>query len=121
MSKNRQWRIFYADGSTYSDLDGPPFDAPATGVQVIAKTDANVGRILLSCCDYYWWDNKRGTWFSGDVAGFFQHLMMERGPKAVLFGQYISNQEFHNCVVRALADPDFPTKSARHSSDGYLP
>lgn len=116
-----KWKIFYTGCSTYSDADGSPFDAPATGAQAVVKTDTATGRVLLSCCDYYWWDNARDAWYGGDVAGFYQYMMIAKGPKAVLFGQYISNEEFHNISVAALVDPDFPTKSARHPSDGYLP
>jgi len=75
----------------------------------------------LSCQDYYWWDNARGEWFAGDVAGYFQHMMLGKGPKAVLFGQYIRNDEYHNCMVAALADPDFLAKSAWHSSERSMP
>lgn len=116
-----KWKVYYTGGKTFSDKDGSPFNAPPTGAQVIVKTDSLTGRVLLSCCDYYWWDSERDAWYGGDSGGYYQYMMTYIGPKNVLFGQYISNEEFHDITVKALADPDFPTKSAKHPSDGYLP
>jgi hypothetical protein len=43
--------------------------------------------------------------------------MIDKGPKAVLFGKYVSNEEYHRCMVAALMDTDFPAKSGKHSSE----
>jgi hypothetical protein len=111
------WRVYYAGGGTFSSDDGSAFEAPAVDVLCAVKADSTVGRVVLSGSDYYWWDSARSEWFGGDAAGFWQYMMFGRGPKAVLFGRYVSNEEFHDCMVTALADPDFAAKTARHSSE----
>ena len=112
-----EWRVYYSGGTSFSSGEGAPWDAPATGVQAIVNIDNMVGRVILSSCDYYWFDNVAMSWFCGDIAGLHQYLMLSKGPKSVLFGQYVSNEEFHRCYGAALADADFPAKSARHPSE----
>ena len=113
-----QWRVYYTGEQTFSDKDGSPYDAPATSVLVICKADEQCGRVLVLAVDFYWWQNK--TWFGGDTAGLYQHLMLDRGPKAVLFGRQVGNDEYDRAVNAALSDPDFPPKTARHRSEKRL-
>jgi hypothetical protein len=112
------WRIFYTDGSTYSNTDGSPYDAPPDGVQVIVKSDKDNGRFLVAQRDYYWFDHRRQQWFGGDIGGFWQHLR-KPGPAKVLFGEFVTNEEYQACVSAALADPDFQPKSARHPEEAF--
>lgn len=112
------WRVFYADGSTYSSNDGGPYDAPAIGVQVIAYSVPDVGRYILAKCDFYWWDAGRACWFGGDQSGFYQY-MFGKGPKRVLFGATVTNEEYQHCLKLALADPGFPEKSARRPGEDF--
>jgi hypothetical protein len=107
-----QWRIYYTDGSTFSSLDGSPYDAPAEDVQVLLKLDPDVGRFLLAAKDFYWFDHARQEWFGGEKAGLYQHLR-QPGPSKVLFGTFVTCREYHDCVKAALSDPDFPPKTAR--------
>jgi hypothetical protein len=116
-----RWRIYYVGGETFCDEQGSPFDAPTLGVQVVLVAEPEVGRMLIAMRDYYWWDVARSTWFGGDVAGFYQYLMFDKGPKAVLFGRFVTNEEFQSCVKRAMFDPDFPPKSGKHPTEGWLP
>lgn len=106
------FRIYYADGSTF---EGDPFEAPATGVIVIVQTSESVGRTHLKYLDFYWWED--GRWFGGDQAGMLLHLIEGGGPKKVLFGKFIRDEKFHAIMRRALADPDFPAKSATNTED----
>jgi hypothetical protein len=112
------WRIFYTDGSTYSSLDGSPYDAPPDGVQVIVKADADNGRFLVAQRDYYWFDHQRQEWFGGDIGGFWQHLR-KPGPSKVLFGEFVTNAEYNRCITAALSDPAFNPKSARHPEEVF--
>lgn len=107
------WRIYYADGSTFSSYDGEPWQAPKVGAQVVLKTDPDVGRFLFAARDFYWFDHERGEWFGGDQAGFYQHLMAN-APSCVVFGTNVKTREYHDCILAALRDTDFPPKSARH-------
>lgn len=116
MNEQIQWRVFYTDGATFSNLDGNPYEAPKEGIQVILKVDPDVGRFMLAGRDYYWFDHLRQEWFGGDMAGFYQHLR-QHGPSCVLFGTYVTHREYQACVIAALADEDFPPKSARHEEE----
>lgn len=108
-----KWRIYYTDGTTFSNKDGNPYDAPKEGVQVILKTEPDVGRFMIAMKDYYWFDHQRQEWFGGDMAGFYQHLR-QPGPSCVTFGTFVTHREYEECVKAALCDPDFPPKSAKH-------
>ena len=105
-----KWRLYYGDGSTFSNADGPPQDAPCCNVQVIVSIE-NGRRILQHGADnptahrdYYWWEND--GWVIGDQAGYWQY-MSEPGWKTVKFGRTIETEKFHEIIKRVLADPDF--------------
>jgi hypothetical protein len=109
------WRIYYNGGKTFSDQDGSPYDAPTSGVQVILQRDPDVGRFICCQKDFYWWEN---YWFGGDYAGLVQYLL-GAGPKMVLFGRFARWHEYQGCLQRALADTDFPAKSAKHPLEAF--
>jgi hypothetical protein len=79
-----KWRIYYGDGSLYSDGDGSPFDAPGRDVQAIAVEDAQVGRTIHSRRDFYWWSSI--GWWGGDLFGLYDYLLTP-GPRKVIFGR----------------------------------
>lgn len=87
MKEGLKWRIYYGDGTTYDNFDGPPEESPAGGVQAIV------------CLP--------GYWYCGDEVGYFQH-MLEPGWKIIRFGSLISNEDYARIKQQALADPDFP-------------
>ncbi len=97
--KPRKFRIYYDDGSTYSD---DPYFAPATGVQVITQEDETRSRgfKLFYSKDAYCY--KDGHWFRTDDAGMWDYLMEYSGPKAVLFGRMmVRDEDFWAIVNRA--------------------
>lgn len=115
-----RWKIFYGDGTTWSNTDGPPEDAPCRDVQVIVAMDHGK-RILMhggvegvetegrainpSALGYYWFEN--GWWTISDYLGLIDYLMRP-GHKIVKFGRTIDTAVFHQIMARAIADPDFP-------------
>lgn len=109
-----KWMIFYDDGTTYSDVDGSPFDAPSRGVQIICHECPDVGRTLNGKEDYYWWNGTR--WFGGDQFGLFDYLI-SNGPKKVIFGRVIDNESFQKIIKQATTHPYLPNKSARSKED----
>lgn len=111
-----KFKIFYGDGATYSDADGSPWDAPRRNVQAIIGPDKANGRYILAQHDAYWWDEIRRRWFGGDRYGEWDYLD-QLGPKVVLRGRFISNEEYASCIAAALNDPDFPPKSARDQGE----
>lgn len=114
-----EWRIFYADGSTFSNENGAPFDATPSGVQIIVIHEPEIGRYILAKKDFYWWDNARGRWFGGDQGGFYQYMLLRKGPKYVVFGEYIANSEYKQILHRALTDAEFLPKSAKWPEEDY--
>lgn len=113
-----RWRIYYTGGASFSDQDGSPYDAPTLGAQIIVQAEPDVGRYFVAQRDFYWWDAKRQFWFGGDQAGLYQHLF-GIGPKMIVFGTYVTNREYQDCVKLAQADSDFAPKSARHPEETF--
>jgi hypothetical protein len=113
-----RWRIWYEGGATFSDLDGIAFDAPARGVQAIAQAEPSVGRQINAHRDFYWWRPEKGQWFGGDIFGLWDYLV-EPGPKKVIFGRSVKNEEYDAVIKRVLADPDLPAKTARLPEEVY--
>ena len=107
-----KFKIFYGDRSTYSDEDGSPFDAPRLNVQCIIGPDLNTGRYIVSDKDAYWWESNLERWFGGDRRGEWDYLC-RLGPRVVLYGRAVSEVEYNSIICVALADPDFPPKTAR--------
>ncbi len=95
-----KFRIYYADGSTYSG--DPYYVNPPTGVQVIATEEpaAALGYVLTTSKDAFYY--KEGRWWGCDEMGLFDYLMQYVGPKAVLFGRTMSrNEDYWAIVTRA--------------------
>ena len=111
------WRNYYGDGTTYSNLDGPPELAPGVDLQVIVTTDSENGRCMISGGnagrrdDYYWWNPEREEWWVGDLFGLYDYLQ-QPGWRKVIFGRSLGKEAFKKIWQRALTDPDFPPKTA---------
>lgn len=93
------WKIYYADGSTFSSEDGSIEDAPARGVQVIIQPDKGVVWATQTGQDYYIW--RDGRWWACDIFGLFDFLI-EGGQ--VKFGRTITTDEFNEIFQRALGE-----------------
>ena len=90
-----KWVIYYGDGSTYSDEDGDPYNAPPNNVQVVVDG----GKIRFGKDAFYWHPDI--GWCATDNAGFWDHMLMYIGPKAVIFGRNIRNEDFWEIKARA--------------------
>lgn len=105
-----EWRIYYDDGSTFSNAEGAPHEAPALGVQMILQADPVVGRQVITGKDFYYFD--LGAWMSADWFGLWDYLCRPGAEKTVRFGRNMRSQDYHALMGRAVKDPDFPPKSA---------
>lgn len=105
-----QWKIYYDNGSTFSDVDGKPHEAPALGVQAVVQADSTVGRQVIQGRDFYYFED--GLWNSADVFGLWDYLCRPGAEKIVRFGRNMSSAHFHAVLKKASTDPDFPVKSA---------
>lgn len=102
----KRWRLYYGDGSTFSDEDGPPESAPPLDVQVISHADETsareVGSVLLYAKDYYWFE--AGNWYGGDLFGLFDYLLRAQGTAMVKFGRFVPRARFQAALDRATAE-----------------
>lgn len=111
------WRVYYDDGATFSDADGPVESAPCDGVIVIVQADRDVGRELLHRKHFYYWE--RGKWWPcGDILapgdgqyGLYDYLRRP-GWKKIVSGRNVEHSTFSRLFEIARTDPDFPLKSA---------
>ncbi len=96
-----KWVIYYGDGSTYSDLDGPAWDAPTQNVQILVRESnkGNTGFRAMHAKDGYVWKN--GEWYGVDVMGLWDYLLNTRGPTKVIFGRWTSDDNFDSIYRRA--------------------
>lgn len=105
-----RWRIWYADGGTFCDLDGPVEDAPGLGVLVIAQADPDVGRELRYGTDFYVYEGDR--WLAVDRYGLWDYLARPGWRKA-LAGRTVAPREMALAYAAAVDDPTLPPKTAR--------
>lgn len=112
-----RWRIYYADGSTFSNETGAPHEAPAYGVQAICQPEPDVGLETLHAFDYYVYMEGEWTGLSGHD-GLVDHVTAY-APRieALVVGRQIPRQQYQAIMRRALHDPDFPRKSAKHAGE----
>jgi hypothetical protein len=82
--KERKWKIYYGDGSTYSSSDGSPFDAPAHNVQIISMERDDGSAPPTWGHDLYRWDGKR--WVGCNWQDLGQYFAFHKGPQKVLMG-----------------------------------
>lgn len=112
-----RWKIWYDDGTAYSDADGPPESAPCFGVLVIAQADHDVGRELLCRKHFYYWERDR-WWPCGDLhapgdGGFGLYDYLARpGWRKVVAGRNAEHSVFSAIFERARLDSELPVKSA---------
>lgn len=99
------FRIYYDGGATYDD---DPFNAPCFGVLLIVENDFDHGRRIVSNGDYYVWD---GRWWNKDFIGLIDYLQTP-GPKKVVMGRMVANDEFNRVYAIANEDTDFPNRTA---------
>lgn len=111
-----KFKIYYADGSVYQ---GDPYAAPALGVLVIVERDPDSGRRLVAEKDYFVWDGKNARWWAVDEMGMHDYLI-QPGPRRVLFGRTVPNEEWYAVCRRANADPDFPARTSWGNKERVL-
>ena len=113
-----KFKIYYDDGSTYTDQDGPIELAPKVGVICIAQEDAFAGRKIDRSCDYYVMHDygMRGV----DQFGLYDYLT-QPGSKIVLFGRTVSDERWREIWDEAAnRDTYLPLKSAMTDDERRL-
>lgn len=107
-----RWRIYYRDGGTFSDMEGPPSAAPGRGVLCIAQADEVCGRLVVR--DYYAYLFEGDQWIGVQRDGLESRLFDFPGSIVrAVHGAMASEREYDDAINRALSDPDLPPKSAK--------
>lgn len=103
-----RWIIFYADGTTFSDEDGDPIDAPSAGVIAVKQRKKDGIENLQSRGDYYWYDAVDDWWYDGNIIGIVERLTMmnRRGKILVFLGRYIPTDSYER-IKREAQDHRF--------------
>jgi hypothetical protein len=129
-----RWKLYYHDGSTFSNEDGTWIDAPSLGALVLATEDPAVGREL----DwgprgefFAWWPEATKPW-GYDRVGVLDFLReVGRGTDVrladlsiddwidagVKLGRSVDNHVWQAVLDRAINDPYLPLKSAASSRE----
>jgi hypothetical protein len=98
-----QWRIYYDDGSDYSNLDGAFKDAPSDGVLAAVFRDPQTGYKIRRKKDYYFLMPDDGTIGETDDLGPFL-----RKTGLIKFGRWVSGsvweKEYRRIVEEARED-----------------
>lgn len=102
------WRAFYADGSTFSSLEGSPADAPSDGFICAVGYDEGGKRYIMHSCNWYCW-HKDQWWPFHTEDGLFNHLR-KYGVYAFKTGETVTRTEFQRIMEEANQDPDFPVQ-----------
>lgn len=102
------WVVYYDKKTTFNNDDGDPIDAPPWGVQVIAQTEGQVGRELVSQADFYLFID--GKWVGVDFVGLIDQLANVLG--IVKVGRMIDRQQYRSILEQARIDQlGLPPKS----------
>lgn len=113
------WAIYYDDGSRFTDEDGSAFEAPRTGVQIIAQADPSMGWELVSSADYYYFEPDRRGWYVADLFTVWDVLI--RAPRPlILFGRMVSEDEFRAITLRVLDELPTPKTAWRRGEPSWV-
>lgn len=110
------WRIYYADGSTFDNLQGTPANSPDRGVIVIVYNDRidhlnTIGRICLNLWDWYFWREDDREWYGCDslsVTHYFRQYA--RVISCLRTGETLPTPKYKAIMERATNDLDFSLK-----------
>ena len=101
------WKIYYADGSTFSSDEGSHEEAPGDGfICVVGYTPAG-DRYILHGKNHYRWDDELGMWFGMDWHGVLDFVRWKCHFKD---GRMVDGDRFRDLMNMAHRDPDFPQR-----------
>jgi hypothetical protein len=92
------WKIYYADGSTFSHEDGLPEEAPLDGVIVIVDHDKDGIRRYNYDRDFYIWLGDR--WHCGYQREF--DTWVRNYMKQIKYGICVSDEDYKRIINGAM-------------------
>ena len=114
-----KWKIYYGDGSTFTDADGEPYDAPRTNVQMVVQPDDHHGYELCSEFDYYYFEPETWGWYGADIFTVWDVMVRCRQP-LILFGRMLSTPEYRALVTRVLDELPAPKTAWRRGTPSWI-
>ena len=107
------WCIYYADGSTFTNLDGEPDEAPVEFFICALGYDQDDIRYIMHGWNYYRWDKDTAQWWGFDRQGLHTRLRHNGDIYAYKEGYTIAKVKWSEITSRANLNPDFPMKRIR--------
>lgn len=113
-----EWIVFYADGSSFTNLDGGPERAPRSDALCIAAYSKDHGRMIWHGTDYFIWETQwgegcgNGEWVSVDREGLSDYLDRPGATKIRIRGRHVPPGVFWSLYERANSDPRLPPRSS---------
>lgn len=108
-----KWKIYYIDGTSFSNADGSPEQAPGNGVGAVVQQDQTVGAVVHQGDNFYVFDQQYGGWYGLDYFGLGMYLA-KPGFKIIKLGETTTIEAHRRMVASLQDDPDLPNKSARY-------
>lgn len=106
MTKTKpDWRIYYADDTTFDSTQGTWEDAPADGVICVLRPDEKNTSAHLSERDFYMKPPGHDEVIVTDDLG-----PQLRALKWIKFGLWIPREKYQEIMGRAIHDTDFPRR-----------
>jgi hypothetical protein len=102
------WRIYYADGSTFDNIEGEWEDAPGDGVIAVVVTNPEYGRWVFQGCDFYL-KPEHAEPEDLDATNDINAQLRARCPW-LKFGLGVTREEWKGILRRAIDDTDFPSR-----------
>lgn len=104
------WRIYYSDGSTFSNIEGAPEEANPHGIVCIVQKDPDRGRNIMHGWDWYYWNDTEGNapmWWGCEIHGLLDRLLHRLSIRALLQGRTVPNNLWSSIMKQADRDKDF--------------
>jgi hypothetical protein len=115
-----QWWVVYGDRSIYRGSGAEDaYAAPTRDVQAVLSPCPDHGWELWRRwnTDYYVYLHGLDRWRGVDQFGLYDYLC-EPGPKRVLFGRTMLDEEYRALLQWLTTHPDLPTKSGWQQGEG---
>ena len=106
-----EWKILYGDGSTFSNLDGEPWEAPKENVQAVFRKEEITG-VTTEPSDAGYWIWKDDCWFGVDLAGYWDYRFHHMAPQTAVYGRYIRDEQWETKIRELIQEEMGTVKSA---------
>lgn len=95
-----KWKLYYEDGSTFTDKDGYPWESPVAGLVCVAQPDADED--VLGSRDFFLYRADEEVWIECDRAGADDQLSHFGHSIAVFrIGRQVPDREKWRRIFRA--------------------